>query len=82
MTVEQNRLQAAQDRIHGQIRERAGAMLDVRMRGAPGAAHQLSGGQRQRVALARSLVKRPKPLLSTSRSRPSTRSCASTRSSS
>src|SRR3954470_17138407 len=25
--------------------------------------HQLSGGQRQRVALARSLVKRPKPLL-------------------
>ncbi len=37
---------------------------------------QLSGGQQQRVALARALVNLPRPCCSTSRSAPSTSSCA------
>ncbi len=43
---------------------------------------QLSGGQQQRVALARALVSTPRCCCSTSRSAPSTPSCASTSSSS
>src|ERR1700723_3672153 len=67
MTVERNvAFGLKQDRVpKPEIKERVATMLDLVKLGdfAKRKPHQLSGGQRQRVALARSLGKRPKPLL-------------------
>ena len=62
----------------GEARRRAMEMLDVVQLAefADRRSTQLSGGQQQRVALARALVNLPAPCCSTSRSPPSTSSCA------
>ena len=61
-----------------EIADRVAEMLAlVRLQGFGGRRiDQLSGGQRQRVALARSLIKRPRVLCSTSLWPRSTRNCA------